>query len=39
MWEIWTNYLFSKALKSCTTTKSNKSPNLVTLPLILHVKK
>ena len=29
MWEIWTNYLLPIALKSYT--KSNKSPNLVTL--------
>ena len=29
MWEIWANKLLPKALKSCT--KSNKSPNLVTL--------
>ena len=29
MWEIWANLLLPKALKSCT--KSNKSPNLVTL--------
>ena len=31
MWEIWANQLLPKALKSCQ--KSNKSPNLVTLPL------
>ena len=30
MWEIWANKLLPKALKSCP--KSNKSPNLVTLP-------
>ena len=29
MWEIWTNKLMAKTLKSCP--KSNKSPNLVTL--------
>ena len=29
MWQIWTNQLLPKALKSCP--KSNKSPNLVTL--------
>ena len=29
MWEIWANYLLPQALKSCS--KSNKSPNLVTL--------
>ena len=29
MWEIWTNELLPKALKSCP--KSNKLPNLVTL--------
>ena len=32
MWEIWTNLLLPKALKSCP--KSNKLPNLVTLILI-----
>ena len=32
MWEIWTNKLLLKALKSCP--KSNKSPNLVTLNVI-----
>ena len=29
MWDIWSNLLLPKALKSCQ--KSNKSPNLVTL--------
>ena len=29
MWEIWTNWLLPKGLKTCP--KSNKSPNLVTL--------
>ena len=29
MWDIWANQLLPKALKSCS--KSNKSPNLVTL--------
>ena len=29
MWEIWTNQLLPKALKSCPM--SNKLPNLVTL--------
>ena len=33
MWEIWTNELLPKALKSCPN--SNKSPNLVTLILAL----
>ena len=31
MWEIWTNELSPKALKSCP--KSNKLPNLVTLEI------
>ena len=34
MWEIWANYLFLKALKSCPN--SNKSPNLVTLVMTQH---
>ena len=33
MWEIWANLLLPKALKTCP--KSNKSPNLVTLPVSL----
>ena len=29
MWKIWADFLLPQALKSCS--KSNKSPNLVTL--------
>ena len=36
MWEIWTNYLLPKALKS--GPKSNKSPNLLTLDVNLIVR-
>ena len=31
MWKIWANQLLPKALKRCP--KSNKSPDLVTLPV------
>ena len=35
MWEIWANRLLPSALKSCP--KSNKSPNLVTLVVLLII--